>query len=159
MNTSFERTITVQKHANYGAFLADDRKFYKPDGKKLTLEDFQVGQTYNIKGYSSETGKTNYITMLLTQSKQDSTHPAPVAPAPAAPRRLSLPKVEATPEPAGDDKGLTLSGGRRDFKKEAKGKTLSLFIAALLQNGGVPVDMVVKVAESVVSEMDEKGYF
>ena len=156
-NTPFEKTVRVEAHANYGAFRGDDRKFYKPVDMKLTLEDFKVGQTYNIKGYSSESGKTNYITMILNGAPAAAAPvSAVVAPTPvAAPRRLALTKGE--PVVAGDDKGLTLAGGRRDFKKEAKGKTVSLFIAAILHSGN-PTNAL-EIAEGLVNKMDEKGYF
>lgn len=154
-NTAFEKTIKVEAHANYGAFRGDDRKFYKPVDKKLTLEDFKVGQTYHVKGYASESGKTNYITMILNSTAQA----APVNPTvPAAPRRLAIPKVESVEEKPGDDKGLTAAGGRRDFKKEAKGKTLSLFVAAIIQHDGVRPG-IISDAANLIQEMEENGCF
>ena len=156
-NTSFEKTITVQAHANYGAFRADDRKFYKPVSKDMTLQDFEIGKTYNIKGYSSETGKTNYITMILTGAPAAAAPvSAPVATAPVAKRRLDVPKEEpAVEEKPGDSR--VIEAVRRDFKKEAKGKTLSLFIAAQLQAG--KATGLIETAEELIQKMDEKGYF
>jgi hypothetical protein len=149
-NTSFEKTVTVEKHANYGAFRGTDAKFYKPVGEELTLDAFQLGKTYNVKGYSSESGKTNYITMILTD--------APAAATSVGKRRLDVPKEElVVEENPKDDKTPNREVGRRDFKKEAKGKTLSLFIAAQLHAG--KDTGLIETAEDLIQKMDEKGYF
>jgi hypothetical protein len=154
MSVQFEKQVTVKAHANYGAFRATDNSFYKPTGS-LKLEQFIPGETYNVKGYASDSGKTNYITMLLTgEPVQQSSIPASPNTFPAAKRRLALPKEEQMPNP-GDDKIL---GGKRDFMKEAKGKTASLFIAALLGKGVEP-KVAVEEAEKTVALMEEKGYF
>lgn len=148
MSIQFEQQVTVKAHANYGAFRATNNSFYKPTGN-LKLEDFTPGQTYNVKGYASDSGKTNYITMVV----KDSLNTVPIASTTAVvpKRRLALPKEEQV-EVAGDDKGL-----KRDFKKEAKGKTVSLFIAALLPTKS-PAEAIT-LAEEAVRIMEEKGYF
>jgi len=151
MSVQFEKQVTVKAHANYGAFRATDNMFYKPTGS-LKLEQFVPNETYNIKGYASDSGKTNYITMILTGAPSVST---PVAVAVEAPkRRLAIPKAEPVAV-AGDDKVL---GVKRDFMKEAKGKTVSLFIAALLQKGCTPEEAIA-TAEDTLKLMEEKGYF
>lgn len=151
MTTQFEQQITVEAHANYGAFRGNDKKFYKPVGKDLTLKDFEVGKTYAVKGYRSETGKTSYITAIVTSSAPAT---APVA-KPVEGRKLPPPPVQEVKAPIS-----SVSTGR-DFTKEAKGKTISLFIAAILQNSGETIDApdILEMAESLVNLMDEKGYF
>lgn len=149
MSIQFEKQVTVKAHANYGAFRATDNSFYKPTGN-LKLEDFAPGQTYNVKGYASDSGKTNYITLVLAPGSSQ-----PSAAVSAAPKRRIAVAKEEIVEVAGDNKGLS---SVRDFKKEeAKGKTVSLFIAALLPTKSAKE--AVELAEEAVRVMEEKGYF
>ena len=161
MNAPFETTVVVKAHAKFGAFRAEDGKFYKPDEKKgMKLEDFVAGESYAVKGYSSESGKTNYITAV-----NGGTAPA----AEVAPRRRMAPEVK---EKAGDDKGLTtrtviadfsatekkVLSHCRDFVKEAKGKTFSLIVAGLSHTDAKAEDILAK-ADVLLKGIEDRGYF
>lgn len=166
--TSFEKEVTVAAHANYGAFRGKDNTFYKPAGKDMRLEDFEVDKTYKVRGYSSESGKTHYITMILSDSVVAEAKPVEAKPVEAKPvgRRMSVAKpVE---ERAGDEKGLTKLGGARDFVKEAKGKTYSLIVAGLAHNSAIysncslhmPLDTVIlDIADRLLKAIEDRGYF
>jgi hypothetical protein len=142
MNTSFEREVTVEKHANYGAFRASDKKFYKPVGDGLSLNNFPENLVVNVKGYSSESGKTNYITDIIAKGESPK-------------RRLPAPPTESK-SVAGDDKGFVQP--KRDFIKEAKGKTFSLMVAGLAHTS-LSAEEILSKADVLLKGIEDRGYF
>jgi len=158
MSEQFETVVTVAKHANYGSFQGTDKKFYKAAGDGMTLDTFVIGKTYQVKGYKSESGKTNYVTLITSDSP--ALDKAPVG------RRIAPPKEEK----AGDDKILhggrskATSSGTRDFVKEAKGKTFSLIVAGLAHNVNTVDDTasaerILALADSLLKGIEDREYF
>lgn len=145
-NTQFEKVVTVAGHANYGAFRAEDKKFYKPSGEGLTLENFEIGKTYKVSGYTSETGKTSYITMSSPTEEKPS---APVAePAKPAGRRVAKPQTEE----------------KTDWVKIAKGKTYSLIVAGLAHsdfalNTPEGRKALLEAADALIRGIEDRKYF
>jgi hypothetical protein len=155
MNTPFELEVTVASHAKYGAFRGGDGKFYKPAGPGMVLEDFKVGESYTVKGYSSESGKTNYITGISTEKVES---PKEVAEAKPLKRRMTeVPTIVSSSGEPGIAEKVKL-GGSRDFVKEAKGKTYSLIVANLA-SAGVSVDLIPGQADTLLKAIEERGYF
>ena len=155
MNTPFELEVTVASHAKYGAFRGSDGKFYKPAGPGMVLEDFKVGESYTVKGYSSESGKTNYITGISTEKVES---PKEVAEAKPLKRRMTeVPTIVSSSGEPGIAEKVKL-GGSRDFVKEAKGKTFSLIVAALAHQKDDPA-VILAIADSLLAGIENRGYF
>lgn len=149
MANTFEKVVKVSAHAKYGAFRGEDKSFYKPAGGGLQLQDFKVGEEYAVKGYSSESGKTHYITEIVNGEVK----------AEAKPSGRRFVKRE---EKAGDDKILVKPSGGRDFVKEAKGKTFSLIVAGLAHqfNGqDITENVILTTADRLLKGIEERGYF
>lgn len=169
MSEQFSRTVTVSKHANYGAFQGDDNKFYKPP-KEMSLNDFAVGTVHQIKGYCSDSGKTNYITTVGQTGPVDGTF----TDTDKKPRGRRLPKTlpredkKAIPgdNKETEEKSKTISTGERDFVKEAKGKTFSLIVAGLAHNySSLKTNSmkastgILNIADELLKGIEDRGYF
>lgn len=160
MSNDFQKQVKIAATANYGAVRGDDGIFYKPVNKSIVLE---VGQTYNLKGYTAASGKTHYVTGIVLGDHGEKK---------PAGRKLSPPKsiepdveVEIPLAPkvtAGDNKGFTFGRDnvpKRDFVKEAKGKTFSLIVAGLAKRDGLDVDTLLSMADQLLKGIEERGYF
>lgn len=159
----FKKVITVKSvKTEYNSIATTDGEFFKVSDN-LDLTDFQPGLSYEITGYQYEGKKTKYVAKAKPVENGNAKEAAPaVKPAEAKqPIRIMTPPPAATapatrPAPTGG----------RDFTKEAKGKTLSLFVASAmgetinqLIDEELTAEQVINVAEKLVQEMDKRGYF
>ena len=157
MSTQFEREVKVEAHGKYESFRGNDRVFYKAVGDGLKLENFEIGQSYIVKGYSSESGKTNYITHIVTAGALVPGAPivTPVENKPLTGRKMSPPTTTLKEE-------RKASGFKeRDFVKEAKGKTFSLIVAGLVQGslGNAKLEDILAKADDLLKGIEDRGYF
>jgi hypothetical protein len=154
---TFEKVLRVEKHGDYNNFQANDGTWYKPV-TELDISAFQPGLQYKVKGFRYSDKKTVYV----SSAEPVSAAAAPVA-KPEAARKLPPPPTNgksaaATPAPA-----VIVDAYDERRTKEAKGKTLSLFVAQLAGLLGNDPDCtaseIVDIAEGLVNEMDKRGYF
>lgn len=149
MSNNFEREVTVEAHGKYDSFRGSDKVFYKPVGEGLTVSNFEIGKSYKVKGYSSDTGKTNYIVELLLANSK-------VVAAPAVKAGAKMPKPDA-PKAKAKDKDV-------DWNKIAKGKTFSLIVAGLTHSEfdlGILEGRkaLLEAADDLLKGIEDRGYF